>query len=185
VDVEDENGEELGRELDIAYSRSWLSPIQLLEPFTVTYTVSTPWTHPPSTSLTRQVIVLDFDECLAARNNSVAVGCHQMAACVNLPGSFTCKCPAGTSGDGFVPTQFTLYKPTGYEGGTGCRDHCPPEISLHGGIKKFHACACDGLNCERTNTEKSKQARQAKYMGELIDHVKSADTRELCADTSR
>ena len=39
----------------------------------------------------------DVDEC--AVNNG---GCNPDAYCANIPGSFTCTCVEGYSGDGFI-----------------------------------------------------------------------------------
>ncbi len=39
-------------------------------------------------------IFLDIDEC---KNTSI---CHENATCHNTPGSYTCTCKAGMSGDG-------------------------------------------------------------------------------------
>ncbi len=42
---------------------------------------------------------LDIDECLV--NNG---GCSRDAVCTNSPGSFTCACKPGFSGNGFTCT---------------------------------------------------------------------------------
>jgi len=41
-------------------------------------------------------LILDVNECLT--NNG---GCHAQAICTNTPGSFTCACKDGYSGNGF------------------------------------------------------------------------------------
>ena len=41
--------------------------------------------------------MLDVNECRNGENN-----CHDNATCTNIPGSFTCKCKPGYSGDGLT-----------------------------------------------------------------------------------
>ena len=41
---------------------------------------------------------IDIDECLANMNNS----CGPFANCTNSPGSFTCTCNQGYTGDGMT-----------------------------------------------------------------------------------
>ena len=50
-----------------------------------------------STSVTRNYVVTDVDEC--GYNNG---GCSANATCANIPGSRTCTCNPGYSGDGLV-----------------------------------------------------------------------------------
>lgn len=87
-----------------------------------------------------QVTVEDVDECLLDPFSAEAAcpgclpQCHRHADCQNRVGTYACECPACMSGDGFIP--FVQRKsgriPAGYEGGTGCRDVCPPVITLMG-----------------------------------------------------
>lgn len=86
-----------------------------------------------------QVTVEDVDECALDPGSPEALcpgcrpHCHRDATCENLEGTYTCKCPKCMSGDGFTPfTQTSGITPTGYGGGTGCRDTCPPVINLIG-----------------------------------------------------
>jgi len=41
--------------------------------------------------------LIDLDECVLNTHN-----CHTQAKCSNTPGSFTCDCKGGYSGNGFV-----------------------------------------------------------------------------------
>ena len=50
--------------------------------------------------LMTNVMFADIDECTAGTHNCPAT----VADCVNLPGSFTCECVAGYTGDGFTCT---------------------------------------------------------------------------------
>ena len=47
---------------------------------------------------------LDIDECDALTDN-----CHHIAECTNVPGSFTCTCNQGYSGDGVTCDGMNSY----------------------------------------------------------------------------
>ncbi|VDK56616.1 unnamed protein product, partial [Anisakis simplex] len=48
----------------------------------------------------RFIRIADADEC------SVPNGCHPVAICTNLPGSYVCDCPDGYKGDGYSCVQY-------------------------------------------------------------------------------
>ena len=48
---------------------------------------------------------IDIDECLANMNNN----CDPKANCTNIPGSFTCTCNQGYTGDGMTCGGKLLY----------------------------------------------------------------------------
>ena len=164
VDVIDENAEDYLRSLKIAYSRP-LPPacLENIGSFHVNYTVATPWTSPPYVSVTRNVVIEDINECeidvekygsmcpKLIPNCDVEAG----AVCQNTDGSYTCKCPRFTSGDGFKfmssiqPDKAGNYidAPVGYKGGSGCRDTSKPIIEILGPNPKiFRTCQCGGLS---------------------------------------
>lgn len=157
VEIQDENAEEYMRSLKIAYSR----PIphgcftQMGE-FHVNYTIATPWTTPPFVQVTRRVVIDDIDECSLDPKKyestcpSLVPRCDVAAGakCVNTRGSYTCKCPPHTTGDGFLEgVSFgSLDPPTGFHGGTSCIDTSKPVIKLQGpNPKVFSVCACSGV----------------------------------------
>ena len=54
----------------------------------------------------------DINECVTDNG-----GCDAAAACINLPGSYACKCPVGTDGDGtFCGTEPTTLSYNGLHG---------------------------------------------------------------------
>ena len=158
VEIQDENAEEYLRSLKIAYSKPLPSGcLTEIGEFHVNYTVATPWTSPPYVRITRRVIIDDIDEC-ALDPKSFEAKCPSLihrcdtskgATCVNTIGSYTCKCPKFTSGDGFSENlsfgpQVT---PEGFQGGTSCQDTNPPVISLRGANPKvFRVCECAGVS---------------------------------------
>jgi hypothetical protein len=157
VDIIDENAEEYLRSLRITYSKP-LPPgcIVQMGDFHVNYTVATPWTSYQFVRVTRHVIVEDIDECTldtAKYQNTcpelipqcdVAAG----AQCINTIGSYTCKCPKHTTGDGFKASSSfaSTLTPAGYKGGTSCVDTSKPVIEIMGpNPKVLRVCKCGGL----------------------------------------
>lgn len=158
VEVQDANPEEYLRSLKIAYSQPLPHGcFTKIGEFHVNYTVKTPWTSPPYVRVTRRVIIEDMDECRADVSKlqetcpSLIPKCDTEAGamCVNTIGSYTCKCPKYTSGDGFVSgARFEPGSvPEGFQGGTGCRDTSKPVITLNGPNPKiFRLCECGGVS---------------------------------------
>jgi hypothetical protein len=158
VDIADENAEEYLRSLKITYSR----PIPhgcltSVGEFHVNYTVATPWTTPPFVRVTRLVVVDDVDECTIDVNDAVSKICPSLihhcdleagATCMNTFGSYSCRCPNHTVGDGFMkglgfpPGE----NPEGFDGGTSCVDTSKPVIQLRGpNPTVLRVCPCRGL----------------------------------------
>ncbi|PFX28054.1 Ryncolin-4 [Stylophora pistillata] len=54
------------------------------------------------------VLQTDIDEC-----NSGSFSCHEKAQCVNIPGSYSCKCSAGYTGDGKINCTYSAAKDCG------------------------------------------------------------------------
>lgn len=152
VDIIDDNAEEYLRSLKIEYSRP-LPQGCLLEmgQFKVNYTVATPWTTPDHASAQRNVIIGNVNECNIRKDTGVGKACPELVAmcdvdagarCVDEIGTYSCKCPRGTEGDGFMPIARLKARdgggysgvlvPMNYQGGTGCRDTSKPVIELLG-----------------------------------------------------
>ena len=158
VEIQDENAEEYLRSLKIAYSQPLPHGcLTKIGEFHVNYTVATPWTSPPYVRVTRRVIIEDIDECsldVAKYENTCPELVPQCdleagATCVNTNGSYTCRCPKFTSGDGFKSDiDFeAMDTPEGFQGGNGCRDTSKPIISLAGpNPKVFRIGECGGLS---------------------------------------
>lgn len=214
VDIIDENAEEYLRSLKITYSRP-LPPGCLVKigRFHVNYTVATPWTSPPYVRVTRTVVIEDIDEC-SLNPNIYSKRCPHLipkcdieagATCQNTIGSYTCKCPQYTSGDGFFTIKGTqadergnfLDAPNGYLGGTGCRDTSKPRIDLLGPNPKiFRACKFDGLtgvmgmaNIHKDGyddgDEPFKCDRKTRYESDIKEIIKATSGAELCATHTR
>jgi hypothetical protein len=146
----DENSEDYARFLEVDYSMPLGVCLATKGSFHVNYTIETPWTDPPFLRIQRMVFIDDVDECALpddAECEACRTRCHPIASCVNTDGSYTCKCPRCTTGDGFLPTLFRQGEaPDGYKGGTGCVDSCPPIIELLGSPEKeFRVCKCTTL----------------------------------------
>ena len=166
VDIIDENAEEYLRTLQISYNRP-LPQGCLLEMgrFEVNYTVATPWTIPNHAQAKRTVIIGNINECRVKKDVGVGKTCPELVAmcdteagatCVDQSGTYSCKCPKGTEGDGFVPIGRLRpdgkggfsgsMVPMNYLGGTGCRDTSRPVIEVLGpNPKKLMVAKVAGL----------------------------------------
>jgi hypothetical protein len=125
--------------------------------FHVNYTVAMPWAKDPFVRVTRRVIIEDIDECLldhTAFERSCPALVPQCdteagAKCVNTFGSYQCKCPSHSTGDGFKKdAKFVGFNaPESYKSGTSCVDTSKPIITLQGPNPKiFKICECGGLS---------------------------------------
>ena len=113
--------------------------------------VATPWTTPNHARAQRTVVIGNVNECQIKRNVGVGKSCPELVAmcdvdagaqCVDEIGTYSCKCPEGTEGDGFLPIAQLkpshgggysgLTVPMNYRGGTGCRDTSRPVIEILG-----------------------------------------------------
>ena len=157
VDVLDENAEDYLRSLRISYSIPLpYGCLTNVGEFHVNYTVATPWTSPPYVRVTRRVIIDDINEC-TLKPSDYETTCPILipqcdveagATCENTVGSYNCKCPKFTTGDGFkASASFGTNKaPGGFKGGTGCIDTSKPIIEILGpNPKVFKTCRCGGL----------------------------------------
>jgi len=185
VEVQDENAEEYLRSLKIAYSRPLPQGcLTKIGEFHVNYTVATPWTSPPYVRVTRRVVIEDIDECDPAVARRLERTCPQLlpkcdvaagSACVNTVGSYTCKCPKYTVGDGYLrglAFGASDEAPEGYDGGTGCRDTSKPVIQLSGpNPKLFRVCGCGGISGvmgKKRRPDTDLQDRQQRRYGDDI-----------------
>jgi hypothetical protein len=184
VEIKDENAEEYLRSLKIAYS----APIPngcltKIGEFHVNYTIETPWTVPPFQRITRRVITDDIDECTLDVEKYQRI-CPPLiprcdtdagAKCVNTIGSYTCKCPVHTTGDGFQKgVSFDqLNAPEGFRGGQSCRDTGKPVIQLQGPNPKiFRVCGCGGIsgimNQKLDQDNGLKTSQQSHYESDIL-----------------
>ena len=98
--------------------------------YEVAYAIETPWTHPPRVTATRKVTIVDVNECALVSGPCVQ-RCAAEASCVNAIGSgYSCACPKGTKGDGFLQGAPPGAAPVGFVNGSGCVDATPPVVSL-------------------------------------------------------
>jgi hypothetical protein len=210
VDVMDENAEDYLRSLKIAYSRP-LPPGCLAEigSFQVNYTVAMPWANPPYVRVTRDVIIEDIDECKLDVSR-YETQCPQLipqcdteagAVCKNTNGSYTCKCPKYTSGDGFKFISTIQNKdgnfiggPVGYNGGVGCRDTSKPIIKLVGpNPKVFRTCKVGGLSGMMRASKDRSGGKNEKLIGDqrrgyeedIARMIKDTAASELCSTHTR
>lgn len=166
VDIIDDNAEEYLRSLKIAYSRP-LPQGCLLEmgEFYVEYTVATPWTEPNFVQAKRTVVIDNVNECLVKQGMGVGANCPELVAqcdveagarCKDEIGTYTCQCPSGTEGDGFLPIPRLKSNgkggfdgsmvPSGYKGGSGCRDTSAPVLEILGpNPKRFRVAKASGI----------------------------------------
>eukprot|EP00547_Thalassionema_nitzschioides_P013779 CAMPEP_0194246210 /NCGR_PEP_ID=MMETSP0158-20130606/14660_1 /TAXON_ID=33649 /ORGANISM="Thalassionema nitzschioides, Strain L26-B" /LENGTH=920 /DNA_ID=CAMNT_0038982061 /DNA_START=43 /DNA_END=2805 /DNA_ORIENTATION=- len=201
VDIIDENAEEYLRSLRITYSKP-LPPgcMESIGSFHVNYTVATPWTSYQFVRVTRNVEVTDIDECslnIAHYQEmcpSLVPQCDVEAGakCVNTIGSYKCRCPEHTNGDGFKTISSDITPPGSYQGGTGCMDTSKPVIEILGpNPKVLKVCKCGGItgimgggreNRSATNDDGQLCAQQrSKYGDNLKTLIKSTMGAELCA----
>ena len=167
VDVIDDNAEEYLRSLKITYSRPLPQGCLLdMGEFYVNYTVATPWTSPEFVRAKRTVVIQNVNECKVRMNDgNIGSQCPELvsmcdvdagAACLDEIGTYTCQCPEGTEGDGFLPIPrlrpdgkggfVGTMIPKAYNGGTGCRDTSRPVIELMGpNPKVFRVAKTSGL----------------------------------------
>ncbi|WP_232293440.1 lamin tail domain-containing protein [Stigmatella aurantiaca] len=86
-----------------------------LEPYTPAYLMAPLPAQTFSASLSQEFVISDTNECMV--NNG---GCNVNATCTNLPGSRTCACNSGYTGDGIScveenPAALTVTSPNGGE----------------------------------------------------------------------
>ena len=212
VDVMDANAEDYKRSLKIAYSRPLPDGCETkIGSFQVNYTVAMPWTNPPYARVTRNVIIEDIDEC-QIDISKYEFQCPQIiphcdvdhgAVCQNTNGSYTCKCPKFTTGDGF---QFISSKsadnnnqyidaPEGYNGGTGCTDTSKPIIEVLGPNPKiFRTPKSGGLSGVMRKSKRDKNnefdasllsKQRDGYDADIKAMIVATSGAELCATYTR
>jgi len=215
VDVVDDNAEEYLRSLKIAYSRPLPQGCLLdLGEFHVNYTVATPWTSPNFVRAKRTVVIDNVNECAVKANVGVGANCPELVAmcdgeagarCQDEIGTYTCQCPEGTEGDGFVPIpRFRLdgkggyvgsMVPKGYKGGMGCRDTSKPVIELLGpNPQRFRVAKVSGVKgVTRIGENEESNARvealiaeqRSAYESDIRSMIKATSGAELCATTTK
>lgn len=196
VDIQDENAEEYLRSLKIAYSQPLPHGcLTRIGEFHVNYTIATPWTDPPYVRITRDVVIEDIDECKAGTARRLERSCPQLlpkcdteagATCVNTIGSYTCKCPKFTVGDGFLSglSFDAMETPVGFQEGTGCHDTSKPVIKLAGpNPKVFRVCECGGIKgvMGKKKSDADLQDRQQRLYG---NDIKVRTCREIFSPSS-
>ena len=212
VDIDDDNAEQYARQLKITYSRP-LPPgcLTHIGQFHVNYTVATPWTNPPFARVTRTVAVENINEC-SVNVDRYKTQCPQLipqcavaagAVCADTIGSYTCKCPQHTSGDGFLPIANLerdgrgryVDAPEGYSGGTSCRDTSKPVLEVLGpNPKVFRVCKCGGLRGVMGDSNKGdddddvlqlRDDQRKHYEADIREMIKQTAGAELCATHAR
>lgn len=190
LDIVDTNAEDYQRTLSIEYSEPLGGCLPRTGDFTVKYTVQTNWTDPPYVSAERRVRVTDVDECRVALDAAYAADCKGCAAqcdfangasCVNLDGTYTCECPSCTEGDGFAPgfaPRPDRAAPSGFAGGTGCRDTCAPALELLG-EDPLVLRACRG-RCERLGGGARERCGERDWQDELSELLRRDGGRAFC-----
>jgi len=215
VDIVDDNAEDYFRSLKMTYSRP-LPQGCLLEmgEFHVNYTVATPWTSPNFVSAKRTVVIDNVNECAVRESTGVGAGCPELlamcdgeagASCRDEIGTYTCRCPEGTEGDGFLPIPRLRADrrggfagsmvPDGYRGGTGCRDVSKPVIELLGpNPKRFRVARTsavrgaigEGGNGESKSRVEAVLAEQrSAYESDIRSMIEATSGAELCATIAK
>lgn len=155
-DVEDDNKDRQLRKFEM-YGSVPTGCLKDLKTYNLTFkTWIGPNDHPWNIhSVTRIINVEDINECelteKTTKCKTCLPKCDLNSKCLNQIGSYSCKCPVcGQNGDGFqYIDQSQGHLPIGYVNGTGCRDSCPPKITLldDDEIKVFKVCKCMGPLC--------------------------------------
>ncbi|KAL7539216.1 hypothetical protein ACHAXR_009110 [Thalassiosira sp. AJA248-18] len=227
VDVIDDNAEEYLRSLKITYSRP-LPQGCLLEmgQFTVSYTVAMPWTTPEFVRSKRTVVIDNVNECMVTKSGTTAtttttgggVGakyyCPELvamcdvesgASCIDEIGTYTCQCPEGTEGDGFMPIPrlksdgkggfVGSMVPKGYLGGKGCRDISKPVVELLGpNPKRFRVARASGVHGVLRTDESDESIvrvealiaeQRSAYESDIRSLIRSTSGAELCATSTK
>lgn len=135
--------------------------------------------------LSRDIEIVDINECILPISNKYHHQCHNAAKCINLKGSYTCQCSDDmncTSCDGYIHSSNNTIKGIGYINGSGCLDKIPPIIELIGDSYVYDAqCQCGTLKgeiqkpieqnmCENNNGERCYKAYD-NIDGDLTNNV--------------